>query len=857
LRKSSRKSNQLTDSQLRNRTFELDGDGPPPGHAYAHQIEALRRIEMGAGRIPPVSGILHFPTGSGKTRVALELIVRTLRSDMQHRFLWATASKQLIRQSMMRMAELSKLFPPGTRFAWAKNGQVLVDDELDVHVLFLTRHSLTEAMNQAADGRRRSHPWRLHLEQRRPLTLIYDECHQLGAELLQQSWRKFQDSVVAPPRAWKRPWRTIGLSATPVPTNTEAHRLLEEHIFPIRNEGMFTRSGWPFHVFHRVRNEALLESGVLCPINQYIDKSGEFDIPTHVLQQAIGESHLAPPGEEAGKVKLQQYAMQFNSGVLAHPSVLEHLAACLGRNITLLGKTIVFVPNIAAANRLAALLYEGFPALRGKVAAVHNKMEELQVPGQDKSPVHEVLGRFRGLGDEPSILINVEMLTEGFDDPKIHTVLLARLTLSTNRFWQMIGRGTRGPAANGTNDCIVIDPVKLVRLYDYFGGYQPNFSSKENREFEDVDDEAGNDLIPPQIPSMDLPPDPHMTRYKLDPEFERIHQQVAIALRHFLTGQPISESQAVEVARNATVRLTEGCVSMQPTTDGAFQSTTAVALLLGEICSLEASANVDLGWFRRQMPPEVNEILLRQQMRKLRAIQTLQLWTHEKYALAEMSGDFLRVMQLEAQGTDSTTPATDMGPGPSATPKLDLTPAEEAVVDAALVVAASDGSISREELVVVAETLRRLFGRAVNDELVTKLAARVTPMTFNSDCVRSSLSPPQCQLLLLQLAEIAAVDGAITAGERDALASFAAGLGIPIAVVGAVLGGQPTTETNADDQGGLRNCSSCSALLTPGAKFCSACGQKVPDAIRSQECPSCSCVLPAEAAYCGGCGTRL
>jgi hypothetical protein len=183
--------------------------------------------------------------------------------------------------------------------------------------------------------------------------------------------------------------------------------------------------------------------------------------------------------------------------------VSAFLAQKIGLNLRLLGKTIVFVPNIQAANSLAGLLYDQFPDHRGKVATVQSKMEELQVPGQASASVHEVLDRFRRLGDQPSVLVNVDMLTEGFDDPKVRTVVLARLTLSTNRFWQMIGRGTRGPATrpSGTPDCNVIDPVKLTRLYDYFAGYQPSFSSESDVEFEDLEEKGGGeDGTSPTVP---------------------------------------------------------------------------------------------------------------------------------------------------------------------------------------------------------------------------------------------------------------------------------------------------------------------------------------------------------------------
>ena len=153
----------LEEAELRRSLFSVATEAPDPGQPYPHQIEALRRIELGANRVPPVSGILHYPTGAGKTRVGVELIARALRADPRHRFVWATHTKNLIRQSMVRLVEASKLFPPDTTFTWAENPDELEDSEDDVHVVFLTRTALTKVLGRAGDRRCR-HPWRLRLE---------------------------------------------------------------------------------------------------------------------------------------------------------------------------------------------------------------------------------------------------------------------------------------------------------------------------------------------------------------------------------------------------------------------------------------------------------------------------------------------------------------------------------------------------------------------------------------------------------------------------------------------------------------------------------------------------------------------
>lgn len=67
----------------------------------------------------------------------------------------------------------------------------------------------------------------------------------------------------------------------------------------------------------------------------------------------------------------------------------------------------------------------------------------------------EILERFRR-GDV-DLLLNYGVLTEGFDDPGIQCVLLARPTTSPLVYNQCLGRGLR-PAPNKTY-CTVIDII--------------------------------------------------------------------------------------------------------------------------------------------------------------------------------------------------------------------------------------------------------------------------------------------------------------------------------------------------------------------------------------------------------------
>jgi ATP-dependent helicase IRC3 len=64
-----------------------------------------------------------------------------------------------------------------------------------------------------------------------------------------------------------------------------------------------------------------------------------------------------------------------------------------------------------------------------------------------------ILQKFRN--NEIKVLINVGVLTEGFDEPSVQAIILARPTKSTLLYTQVVGRGTR--LDEGKDNCLIID----------------------------------------------------------------------------------------------------------------------------------------------------------------------------------------------------------------------------------------------------------------------------------------------------------------------------------------------------------------------------------------------------------------
>ena len=95
------------------------------------------------------------------------------------------------------------------------------------------------------------------------------------------------------------------------------------------------------------------------------------------------------------------------------------------------------------------------------------------------------------------------MLSAVLNRSKISTIVLGRLTFSMNLYWQMIGRGTRGPRSKGTEDCTVIDPIRLTRLYPIADGYRPTLTRSNDDLVAGEDVGAGR--LDPSLTIVEVP----------------------------------------------------------------------------------------------------------------------------------------------------------------------------------------------------------------------------------------------------------------------------------------------------------------------------------------------------------------
>ena len=618
----------------------VDGGDPQP--MLKHQAEALMRLQENEFS----SGIIHLPTGSGKTRVGIEIVAHCLQ-DPRGRVIWATGGVNLLRQSIIRLVEMLGRIDRELCAQWAGSEDVQEDTLFDAaDVLFVTRDTLTKWLTRAADGRTTEEPLREALTARagsrraRNVTLIYDECHELGASGLQRAWRKFDERVLSRGNAEQR-FTVIGLSATPMPTSTNAHMLLQNSIFPVL-EGTKTRKDWDVLVHHSESTQTLTDLKILCPINLSLQKSGFFDIPKRLLSRVVDEEipeGKLRRGDFSEKQWANEFSLLFNRRVMTHPDILDFLADRIARRLSKMGKTMLFCATVEAANHIADRLRKDKRVGEELVTLVHSRMEDREIAELERGAEEAIerpemqVQKFLDRGHQPCVMVNVGMLTTGFDDPKVRCVLLARLTFSKNLFWQMIGRGLRGPYARGTPDCYIIDPIRLTDRFEVFQGYRPDLDRRgiPKKDLEERNSAMHDpaDLAPLSC-EREPPPEPDIF---ID---RSIRWRVRRALHRFLLGKRFNLNLVNEaLPRVQIIRSAEGSTMIAPV-EGEAATDSIYALLETHIRSLEENNDQYLPWLYGLVPTRLDDMARKTYLRKLQVIRKRRITSLEDWYAHEL-----------------------------------------------------------------------------------------------------------------------------------------------------------------------------------------------------------------------------
>lgn len=388
-----------------------------------HQKVALGKLRQwyesrnGQGR----GGILVLPTGGGKTFTAVHFTCSHPLSDGA-KVLWLAHTHHLLEQAFTGFSIGAGLVVEPKQNLNIRVVSGMEGEHFPVHTIRPTDDVVISSLPTACRALKNSHEAFLGFLQSSQgnLLVIFDEAHHAPAsshrQLLRELRERYPGTVL------------LGLTATPT-------------------YGDEKRQGWltelfPQGIVHQVTAAELMAARILAkPILH--DKQTTFKpaFSERDYQKWLGTHRDLP--EEI--VSILANSKERNDYIV--DTYVEQKEKW--------GKTIIFADRWYQCNYLCEALTKR--GVRADVVYAHVDADPGSVEARNRRDAHEntrVLQAFKENGLD--VLINVKMLTEGTDVPKVQTVFLTRQTTSRILLTQMVGRALRGPEFGGTDEAHIV-----------------------------------------------------------------------------------------------------------------------------------------------------------------------------------------------------------------------------------------------------------------------------------------------------------------------------------------------------------------------------------------------------------------
>jgi type I restriction enzyme R subunit len=191
------------------------------------------------------------------------------------------------------------------------------------------------------------------------------------------------------------------------------------------------------------------------------------------IKQGIKEGFLSTYRIRRIETNVDRDGLQYD-GIDYKPSDLERKINVPDRNKKIIEeykkhakpgqKAIVFAISIKHANQICEFFNERYPEFN------NNGQKFAQVITSQSENANELMQKFKNEAF-PKIACTVDMLTTGFDAPKVEALLMARPTKSSMLYEQMRGRGTRLCSEVGKEYFTIFDYVGNTEA---FGDQEPD-----------------------------------------------------------------------------------------------------------------------------------------------------------------------------------------------------------------------------------------------------------------------------------------------------------------------------------------------------------------------------------------------
>ena len=412
----------------RRRDPYIEVDGPlslPDLHDYQRNVvDNVRNLIRSNGALGPKRGMVSMPTGSGKTRVAVQSIVEAIRgNEYKGGVLWVADRDELCEQAVEAWREVwASEGAQAKRLRisrmWARQPRPLPSGKL--HVIVASIQTLYSKIENQPE----SYEFLRNFD-----LVVFDEAHRSVAPTFTSvmedmgltRWRRNDEPIL------------IGLTATPYRGRDEAEtqRLVRRYSNNRLDAGAFA-SDHPESVIRELQDMRVLARADHATIT-----GGDFSLNYQQLQQARNLPWLPRSVEDR---------------ISEDTDRTQRIIAEYFNRIEPDWPTLIFATSVEHSKTLAALL-----TARGiKARAVSGET--------DSATRRRVVEEFRN-GDVKA-LVNYGVFREGFDAPKTRAIIVARPVYSPNLYFQMVGRGLRGVLNGGNDRCLILNVQDNIENYE-------------------------------------------------------------------------------------------------------------------------------------------------------------------------------------------------------------------------------------------------------------------------------------------------------------------------------------------------------------------------------------------------------
>jgi DNA repair protein RadD len=371
---------------------------------FSHQRKAALKVKESLDTYP-FRVLLHMPTGSGKTRTAMNIIADLFRSKEPSLVIWLAATEELCQQAVEEFEKAWGLLGnrelPIYRF-WGNNS---LDPSTIKEGLIVAGLSKIVRTTRNLDGHRV-----IRQLSKKVSLVVMDEAHQAIAE----TYKWILDLLVT------NDCKLLGLSATPGRTWNDVSEDEKLSQFFYKRKVILDIDGYENPV------DYLVDEGYLANVNYrtlmhknppsgFLIDNNNMDL-SHSFLNRIGKD------EERNLIIIQ---------------AAERMAAMHKR-------IIIFAPSVECSDMFAFILksrgYQAY-SLTGTTNSILRR---------------RIIEDYKNEDTGVKILCNYGVLTTGFDAPKTSAAIIGRPTISLVLYSQMIGRAIRGIKAGGNHEADVI-----------------------------------------------------------------------------------------------------------------------------------------------------------------------------------------------------------------------------------------------------------------------------------------------------------------------------------------------------------------------------------------------------------------